>query len=619
MLIETLASLATLDPPQAGGGGGFGGGGGGGGGDGEGIGYIVYLLIRFAIEYPLIGVPLLILVLILLAKGGRRGLWGHQERVIRRHGPQREARASARAAEALKRTDPDFSESRFLARVRIAFGKAQDGWCKQELEGLRSFVSDGVFERFSLQIEEQEQDGWRQGMEHTRLGSPMITHIESGRHFDTITVSVPFTADIHRLSLETGKKISGSSLPRDSFREHWSFVRRSGAKSFNGDGLIEGRCPNCGADLTMNQSAHCGTCECLARSGQFDWVLTEITQSSVWSVEHEADIPGFSGFLAVDPGFSVQLLEDRTSVAFWRMAAADRAGDVAPLSCMATEEFCTGYAQRLAPRQNGTRRYRTEAAVGSVRTLGLVLGEELDHALVLVVWDGVRATASPDGTRELERDRRRRETLFVLRRKHGQKTRLESTFTTAHCQTCGAHDAGGTQPTCPYCDAPRRGDSSTWLVHEILDRRSPEARVWLGEVTERADAVPEMLPVSVSSPTSADALLSWSAGLVLADGPASAAEEQALHTLAKRVGVPGHRVRTLLAGSDGPAPDFDPRDARHAPGWLGALFELALADGKVTRDERAFLKHAGESLGLTPKEVEGIRRRTRSELYRESR
>ena len=41
--------------------------------------------------------------------------------------------------------------------------RQRESWCNQQLEPLRPFVSDGVFERFSLQIEEQKEDGWRQG------------------------------------------------------------------------------------------------------------------------------------------------------------------------------------------------------------------------------------------------------------------------------------------------------------------------------------------------------------------------------------------------------------------------------------------------------------------------
>jgi len=90
-------------------------------------------------------------------------------------------------------------------------------------------------------------------------------------------------------------------------------------------------------------------------------------------------------------------------------------------------------------------------------------------------------------------------------------------------------------------------------------------------------------------------------------------------SLAKRVGVPEYRVRELL---DGPAQEeleLDVRDSKSGPAWLGALFELALADGRLERDELRFLKHAATTLGVTPKEFKAIQKRTRTHLYQESR
>ncbi len=103
--------------------------------------------------------------------------------------------------------------------MRAAFHKAQESWCAQNLEPLRPFVSDGVFERFSLQIEEQREDGWRQGMDDLGCQLLSIAHVETGTHFDTVTVHIPFTADIHGLDLTTGKHVSGSRLPRKTFVE----------------------------------------------------------------------------------------------------------------------------------------------------------------------------------------------------------------------------------------------------------------------------------------------------------------------------------------------------------------------------------------------------------------
>ncbi len=617
-----LPVLSSLLEPQAGGGGSFSGGGGGGGsggsGGGDGVGWILYVLIRLAFEYPLIGVPLLIVAVFVMFKGSKAGWFKHQERTIRRTSKQRRRRASRSSADVLRQTDPDFDERHFLSRVGVAFGKAQQSWCEQDLEPLRPFVSDGVFERFSLQIEEQREDGWRQGMEGLEVGPPTIVLVDTGRHFDSITVRIPFRADIHRLSLETGKKISGSKLPRSSFVECWTFVRRRGARSVTEGGLIEGKCPNCGAPLSMNQSARCGSCECLARSGQYDWVLTEITQESVWSPETEGEIPGFASTLERDPGMNVQLLEDRASVAFWRKCAADRADGVDPLTRVGDAEFVERYAAELAAAPKRPRTYIGDCAVGSVCTLGLLDGDERDRAVVEIVWDGRRVRVAERGKRVLDKNRVIHRTLFVLARKAGAETRLDDTFTTACCRTCGAHDTGGTDPACPYCESPRTGDKSTWLLTEILAEGSAEATKLRQELRQEVAALSRGAPLARPARPSAAGLFWWAVATAQQDGRIDPKERAALESLAARQGLDAQDLETLLRSQVSGTSAPEPRDESEARSWLRSLVQLALADGAIQSSEKRFLTHAAQRLKLSRRDLDGIVRTARSDLYRES-
>jgi uncharacterized tellurite resistance protein B-like protein len=530
------------------------------------------------------------------------------------------------SADVLRQTDPDFQERRFLERVETAFRKAQSSWCEQNLEPLRPFVSDGVFERFALQIEEQKEDGWRQGMEGLRLSPLEIVHVSAGQHFDTVTVRIPFHADIHRLSLEDGQKISGSALPRNWFTECWSFLRRRGAKSISGAGLIEGKCPNCAAPLTMNQSARCSHCECLARSGEFDWILAEITQASEWRSESEQQIPGLEAFARLDPGMNVQLLEDRASVAFWRKCAADRAGTVDPLARVADEELLRGYAEQLAVPDSEERQYVADCAVGSVRTLGILGASEeeqrgRDRAVMEVVWDGRQATVDREGKRRLVPNRRLRRTLFVFGRRAGVQTRLEETFTTAHCGNCGAHDTGGTDPACPYCGTARTGGKSSWLLASIAESGSTAGvslRAELMAVERKSEESVSAVPPPSSS-ASAAGLLAWAVTLVQEDNHVNAQERQAIHALGEHGEVARELIDELLdTPSNGEAVP-QPVDDREAHAWLASLTRIAMADGKLTKGERRFLIRAAELLGVGRRELERELAGARAQLFRESR
>jgi uncharacterized tellurite resistance protein B-like protein len=614
--IEILAS-------QAGGGGAFGGGG-DGGGDGSLPIELLFWLVRFAIHYPAVGVPLLILVLVVFALGTRKGWWRHQERVIHRSRPLRDEHTAAAASEALRRDDESFDRAALLRRVETAFAKAQAAWCAQELDALRPFVSDGVFERFSLQIAEQREAGWRQGMDALKVERARVLHVELGRSFETLTVAVAFRADIHRVELSSGERIAGSTLPRQHFEECWSFVRRRGAKTRSSEGLLEGMCPNCGASLRLNQAAKCGSCAALVRSGEFDWVLAEITQASEWRPEDERAAPGFDAFAQRDPGLSVQLLEDRVSVAFWRWSDAGRTRKVDPLVRVGTPELCERENQRFAAlKPDQPRMHLGDRAVGSVRTRGLLAGDALDRAVVEVVWDGRFTTVSPAGEVKIDEHRTLRRTLFVLERAASARTKLEETFTTAICPNCGAHDAGGVDPRCPYCSAPRTGGAPTWLVAQIVEQGAPEHAALLREceaarhATPVRAAEPRAQPVAPPPPSRAS-LLAWAVAGVRADGNVDANERRAVEALAERLGdTPEHLDALLSAPLDELAPP-QPRDRAEAVVWLEQLCELALADGSVPRSEQDFLRRVAEHFGASQRELADSYDSARNRLYRAS-
>ena len=284
---------------HGGGGGGYHGGGGGGGGGGDN-GLILWLIIQL-VSHPAVGIPVLVIVVLLYLywqKQAQSGGPGAGFGPSPSDGSPSDAMITNAAAwiTDVRRNDPAFDENAFYARVRVAFDKIQQSWCAQNLTGVRPFISDAVHERFLLQIAEQRDKGYRDFMEGLQVLDLRMADIESDGIYDEIGVRIQAVSVDYHISLATGQRLSGSAYPEE-FVEVWTFVRRQGAKTKDGPGLIEGNCPNCGAAIEMNQSAQCAHCKALLRSGEYDWVLTEITQASEWS--------------GVDAAFEARVADDR--------------------------------------------------------------------------------------------------------------------------------------------------------------------------------------------------------------------------------------------------------------------------------------------------------------------
>jgi len=92
-------------------------------------------------------------------------------------------------------------------------------------------------------------------------------------------------------------KLSGA--PLETFYEVWSFARRVGAQTLAKGGSLEGRCPECGADVPPAETVRCEFCKAIVNSGLHDWVLAEITQIVEGiCLDGHAEMPGFAALKA---------------------------------------------------------------------------------------------------------------------------------------------------------------------------------------------------------------------------------------------------------------------------------------------------------------------------------
>ncbi len=492
-VLPLLAALLVVLIPamlfaRAGGGENYHSGGGGGGGA---LIYLAFRLIVLCFQHPACGLPVLIALVVI-------GIY------IYRHAPEYSAAASAARSRIaapdqaarlanvgqIRQQDPAFDEAAFLSRVRTAFVAIQEAWTGQDLSRVRAFISDGVYERFSLQFAGQREAGYRNRLDNLLVEDARVLDVNTDDTFDEVSVLLRARADDYRVSLADGRRVPGPTAT-GSFTEVWSFLRRRGARTVPGKpGLIEGNCPNCGAAIEMNQSANCAHCKALLRSGEYDWVLSEITQESTWEAGGRGRVPGADELRARDPGFNLQALEDRTSVIFWRLAAAWRTGKTAPLRKMAAPAFCDALEPTLRAPPGGARTFFGECAVGAVTVRGVAAAATAansespgDRAVVEVDWSGQRWAAAPGAPpRPAAPDYSTLSTLFVLFRKAGVQTDVAKAVSSAHCPNCGAPESGGASNACDFCGTVLNDGSQGWVLIKAVESADPEGWALLNEL-----------------------------------------------------------------------------------------------------------------------------------------
>jgi predicted lipid-binding transport protein (Tim44 family) len=177
---------------------------------------------------------------------------------------------------ALSSADKDFAMAAFETRVKTAFLALQDAWCRQNLDGGRSFMSPGAYFAWSAQLETMAGEGRRNVLENLVVQNIEPIRVIHGRVFDDLTVRISAAAADFEVD-KSGKVVFGDHSVRP-FKEDWTFQRSVGVATSNKPGTLENTCPSCGAPVSLTQIGECRYCKAAVTSGKFDWVVSRIEQ-----------------------------------------------------------------------------------------------------------------------------------------------------------------------------------------------------------------------------------------------------------------------------------------------------------------------------------------------------
>jgi uncharacterized tellurite resistance protein B-like protein len=368
--------------------------------------------------------------------------------------------------------------------------------------------------------------------------------------------------------------------------------------------LIEGNCPNCGAAIQINQSAKCQNCQAILRSGEFDWVLTEITQQSEWRRGRHGMASGMAEIQQTDPGFNRPGVEDLASVMFWHKAMADRIGKIDPLRKMASEQFCADYTGTLGPQPDGSRAYFGDCAVGGAHLLGVAGDATEDSAVVEVAWEGERIVAHGGQLPQMTGQRIQTHSLYILKRKAGLTSDPGHSVSSAHCPNCGAPTVSDTSSACSFCRTVLNDGTRGWVLATITSAASDLGRQWTTRLCSPGETM-----VSHLKTISRKGVLAWTVKMVAADGSVDANERQILRSLAAKCNVEPVRLDQMidmaLAGRLGVP---DPPDRATALVWLTTMAATAMAEGRLRPQEAKILSRAAQRFGFSNSDVNRLLR-----------
>lgn len=512
----------------------------------------------------------------------------------------------------IKRRDGMFSYDKFLQRANSAFTKIYQALYNNSIDEIEHLVADALFEQFRFQISEAAHKASRLISVEFAINDLQIAQVNLDNNFDVLhlfarAVSRDYEAGPAEKNLTVAdvKANKRKTLHERVICEYWSFIRKPSAQTRDCPGLLEGQCPNCGTPIMIGQATVCPTCSSFIRSGQYDWVLTKITEASAWVYSEPASIPGWQDMVRADSNFSVQQIEERSTSIFWLLRAAEKTRKTAGLRRFAEDEFCKTLVYELENDSFGRYSAIEAAAFDSASLKGVSIGKNLDFCYVLIIWNTFFANKkSATAVKEI-RD------VLVLSRPHNSATKINNNLSSVHCANCGGPLSSSFEANCTFCGS-LVNDGSEWILTRVIKESEPEyvnlvaSMVSKTNVKEQPDDA--ACTQGISGVESATDVITTAAQILMADGKVDPKEMAMIKTIAARYHISDESLQEILdAVRNGmiyvPLPE---------PKSIGAMriireaAKMALADEELSPEEKDAIMNLGMQLGYSKIDIQQI-------------
>jgi predicted lipid-binding transport protein (Tim44 family) len=260
-----LAAAAASEAfARVGGGGGYSGGGGthggGGGGDAGLIFGLVRLLLWLVFAHPIVGIPVLILVVFVVMNMAKSGAL--QRSVAERPivvTPSATARAPVNLTP-VRSTDPYFSEPVFIDFVQLVYARAQEMRGRGNRETLEAWMTKEAIDTLFAD---------RVGLESVGdviSGATRIVQAATERGF--VRLDVQLEANV--------TEMRAGSRAQLLCEERWSFRRKVGVRSPIPQRMRALGCAGCGSTQEPKTDGSCPSCGAPRRNGATQWEVAAL-------------------------------------------------------------------------------------------------------------------------------------------------------------------------------------------------------------------------------------------------------------------------------------------------------------------------------------------------------
>jgi hypothetical protein len=455
------------------------GGGSSGSGGGSGGAELIFFLFRLCFEYPLVGIPLLIAVVVFLVVKARSA--SGQEDWSAGNAPSQgsftppvappRARAGVQSAlQRLRLTDANFSRVLLEDFLYALYAEVHTARGQGQAARLSAYLGAEPLAALSRAP--------ATGVRDIVVGAMRFIALETRGAPPETALTVEFEANY----------TEGPSSAAQSYYvvERWTLARRVGVQSRTPDRARVFGCPGCGAPQDAVFAGTCRYCQRLVATGEFDWLIRNLAVvhretrgpmltgdtaeqgTNLPTVVDPAALATLGQLGAKDPAFDWTAFQARVDLIFKEFQAAWSARDLARMRPFLSDGlFQTQTYWVEAYKAAHLRNVSENARITRIELARVVSDRFFDAITVRVAASGLDYTLADEGGRLVSgsrsRDRVYTEYWTLIR----GAARSGPTRTDAACPSCGAALKINMAGTCEYCRAKITSGEFDWVLSRI--------------------------------------------------------------------------------------------------------------------------------------------------------
>ena len=596
VVVCALVALSAIDAcARAGGGGGGHGGGGGGshggggyhgsssyqGGSGGGSADVSPVAVVFIFIF------VIILVIVISNASKKQNMSNNFQKI----GPKPLDKVSG--YDDFLKNNTDFNADEFYAKVKQAFTEVQIAWGKGDIQSVRRFISDGVYQRFNTQLKMMDILKQKDIISDIAIQEVHIDRTETDGAYDIIHAGIRAGMS-DQFVCKTMPELD-SPGGYEGFTEFWSFIRKRGKEKK--DIYSTNNCPNCSAALPekMGDSGRCQYCGTLVNSGEYDWVLAEITQQddylySVFASRKTANLSTkVKELIGENKDFAVEEIEDKASNGYLQVLTAIAIQDPSIMRRFVTDTAFNKFMNQM----NNENIFYNRLYLNDVSLIGV--RQENNKNILLV---GIKSTyqkvklLSEDKATLIDPAMVTKKEVIVMERNIQTETSKGSLY--AHlCSTCGAPLKDSLDVICPYCNAVLNSSKNEWIIADIF---SMSEYVDYFSQNEKDFAYKVNPALADDLATVKDFAFNNMMILMACDGVFAADEKKLATELAKKWGFKVDNIQPMFdMAKSGRLVIRMPEDSNKKKKIYQLMGKTANADGNISMEEQRLLDYIQET------------------------